>query len=225
MGSVWSKQILCDLRLFCIIWACSVWSEQFLHYPWRFCVIRDPVLHYLILFCISWAGSAFSGSVLCDLSWSWMFWSCFASSERVLHDLWWYCVIWAASARFKQILRYLWRFWGIWSCSVWSKMVLHNLNVLGINLSGFCIKAHPHLYANANKACGTEANANKCQKDACSAFAAQVNKQAFCWLFVGCPNECTSTSVWWWTYFSLKYRLRQKAFACSLNIRRISEWR
>ncbi len=70
------------------------------------------------------------------------------------------------------------------------------------------IKARPHLYANTNAACGTEANANECQKVACSAFAAQANEQAFRWLFVGCPNECTSTSVWLQTYFSLKYRLQ-----------------
>ncbi len=39
------------------------------------------------------------------------------------------------------------------------------------------LKARSHLYA--NKACGTGANANKCQKVACSAFATQVNEQAF----------------------------------------------
>ncbi len=60
---------------------------------------------------------------------------------------------------------------------------------------------------NANKTCGTEANANECQKIACSVFVAQANKHAFHWLFVGCPNECTSTSVWLRTNFSLKYRL------------------
>ncbi len=70
------------------------------------------------------------------------------------------------------------------------------------------LKAHPHLYAGANKACETEANANKCQKVACSAFTAQANEQTFRWSFVGCPNECTSTSVQLRTYFSLKYRLQ-----------------
>ncbi len=70
------------------------------------------------------------------------------------------------------------------------------------------IKARPHLYANANKACAAEANANKCQKVACSAFAAQANELAFRWSFVGCPNEFTSTSVRLWTYFSLKYWLQ-----------------
>ncbi len=69
-------------------------------------------------------------------------------------------------------------------------------------------KARPHLYANANKACGTEANANECQKVACSAFVTQANEQEFRWLFVGCPNKCTSTSVRLQTYFSLKYRLQ-----------------
>ncbi len=64
----------------------------------------------------------------------------------------------------------------------------------------FMLKARPHLYANANKACRTEANANECQKVACSAFTTQANEQAFYWLFVGCPNECTSASVWLWTY-------------------------
>ncbi len=70
------------------------------------------------------------------------------------------------------------------------------------------VKARPHLYANANKACGTEVNVNECQKVACSVFATQANKQAFRWLFVCCPNECTLTSVWLRTYFSLKYRLQ-----------------
>ncbi len=72
----------------------------------------------------------------------------------------------------------------------------------------FLVKVRPHLYANANKACGTEANANDCQKVACSAFTAQANEQVFCWLFIGCLNDCTSTSVRWRTYFSLKYRLQ-----------------
>ncbi len=76
------------------------------------------------------------------------------------------------------------------------------------NLWMSCLKTRPHLYANANKACEAEANAKECQKVAYSVFAAQVNKQAFRWLFVGCPNECTSTSVWLRTYFSLKYRLQ-----------------
>ncbi len=74
--------------------------------------------------------------------------------------------------------------------------------------SGSAFRARPHLCANANKACGPEANANECQKVACSVFAAQANEQTFCWLFVGCPNKCTSTSVWLRTYFSLKYRLQ-----------------
>ncbi len=39
-------------------------------------------------------------------------------------------------------------------------------------------KERPHLYANANKACGTEANANKCQKVACSAFATPSKRSA-----------------------------------------------
>ncbi len=65
-----------------------------------------------------------------------------------------------------------------------------------------------HSYANANKARGTEANANKCRKVACSVFATQANEQAFHWLFVGCPNEGTSTSVRLRTYFSFKYRLQ-----------------
>ncbi len=126
----------------------------------------------------------------------------------------------------------------------------------------FSVKTHPHPYANANKACRTEVNANECQKVACSAFAAQANEQVFHWLFISCSNECTmyhhicmrmwtrhagprrmptnakkllvqclphkqtskrstgysfaarinvlgtSTSVWLWTYFSLKYRLQ-----------------
>ncbi len=80
------------------------------------------------------------------------------------------------------------------------------------------LKARPHLYGNAIKACETEANANECQKVACSAFAAQTNELAFRWLFVTCPNECMSTRVWWRTYFSLKYDSRWKAFACSPNI-------
>ncbi len=67
---------------------------------------------------------------------------------------------------------------------------------------------HPRLYANTNKACGIETNANECQRVACSAFVTQANEQAFRWLFVGCPNECMSTSVWLQTYFSLKYRLQ-----------------
>ncbi len=70
------------------------------------------------------------------------------------------------------------------------------------------LKACPHLYANANKACGMGANANECQKVACSAFGTQVNEQAFRWLFIGCPNEYMSTSVQLRTYFSLKYRLQ-----------------
>ncbi len=70
------------------------------------------------------------------------------------------------------------------------------------------VKAHPHLYVNANKACRTEGNANECQKVACSAFAAQANEQVFRWSFVGCSNEYTSISVWLWTYFSLKYGLQ-----------------
>ncbi len=49
-------------------------------------------------------------------------------------------------------------------------------------------KVHSHLYANANTACGTEANANKCQKVACSAFSTQANEEVFRWLFVGSPN-------------------------------------
>ncbi len=87
------------------------------------------------------------------------------------------------------------------------------------------LMAHPHLYANANKACGTEANAKECQKVACSAFTAQANEQAFHWSFVGCPNECISTSVWLWTYFSLKYRLQMDGIRLLPNIHRISEWR
>ncbi len=67
------------------------------------------------------------------------------------------------------------------------------------------LKVHPHLYANAKKACGTEVNRNECQKVACSAFATQANEQAFRWLFVGSPNACTSTLIWLRTYFSLKY--------------------
>ncbi len=55
------------------------------------------------------------------------------------------------------------------------------------------VKAHPHLYT--NKTCGSEANANECQKVACSAFAAQANEQVLRWLFVGCMNEYKSTSV------------------------------
>ncbi len=68
------------------------------------------------------------------------------------------------------------------------------------------LKAPPHLYA--NKAWGTEANANECQQVACSTFAAKVNEQASCWFFIGCPNECTSTSVWLGMYFSLKCQLQ-----------------
>ncbi len=48
----------------------------------------------------------------------------------------------------------------------------------------------------------------ECQKVAYSAFAAQANEQSFRWLFIGCPNECTSTSVQWRMYFSLKYQLQ-----------------
>ncbi len=48
----------------------------------------------------------------------------------------------------------------------------------------------------------------KSQKVACSAFAAQANEQAFHWSFVGCSNECTSTSVRLRTYFSFKYWLQ-----------------
>ncbi len=70
------------------------------------------------------------------------------------------------------------------------------------------VKVCPHLYANANKACRSEANANECQIGACSAFATQANEQVFRWSFVGCPNEYTSTSVRLRTYFSLKYRLQ-----------------
>ncbi len=87
------------------------------------------------------------------------------------------------------------------------------------------VKAHPHLYANANKACGTKANANECQKVAYSAFAAQANEQAFHWSFVGCPNEYTSTLVWLRTYFSLKYRLQTDSIHLFTNIHHISEWR
>ncbi len=99
------------------------------------------------------------------------------------------------------------------------------------------VKAHPHLYVNANKAHGTEANANKCQKVASSAFATQANEQAFRWLFVDCPNgfsflkncrqwrsvrphqdDCECIFLW-------STDSRQIAFACSPNIHRISEWR
>ncbi len=81
------------------------------------------------------------------------------------------------------------------------------------------VRAHPNLYPNVKKACRTEVNANECQK-VCSAFATQANEHAFHWLFVGCPNECTSTSVWWRTYFSLKYRLQTDS-VCLFT----SEWR
>ncbi len=49
-------------------------------------------------------------------------------------------------------------------------------SIIGTKLS--CVKARPHLYANANKACEPEVNANECQKVACSAFVTQANEQA-----------------------------------------------
>ncbi len=104
------------------------------------------------------------------------------------------------------------------------------------------VKARSHLYANANKARGTEANANECQKVACLAFATQANKQVFRWLFVGCPNGFSypshprcSTWKWcrswkWWSVHPHQYDCERIflsstdskwiAFACSSNIRR-----
>ncbi len=55
---------------------------------------------------------------------------------------------------------------------------------------GTPVKVCPHLYANANEACGTEANQNKCQKVVCLAFAYLNVRSALR------------------TYFSLKYRLQ-----------------
>ncbi len=85
------------------------------------------------------------------------------------------------------------------------------------------IEVRPHLYVNVNKACEIEANANECQKVACSAFATQANWQAFRWSFIGCPNECTSTSVWFRTYFSLKYRLQMDS-VCLFAERTPHKW-
>ncbi len=65
------------------------------------------------------------------------------------------------------------------------------------------LKGRPHLYTKANKACGTEANANECQKVACSAFAAQVNKQAFHWL-PQCQSPCVQRIA---TLAALKYSI------------------
>ncbi len=123
----------------------------------------------------------------------------------------------------------------------WDKIIVEINNLL------YWLKARLHLYANANKACGTKMNANECQKVACSAFATQANKQAFCWLFVGCSNGFSypshpRCSTWrrcqtrkWQSVHSHQYDceriflwstdFRRIASACSLNICRISEWR
>ncbi len=85
---------------------------------------------------------------------------------------------------------------------------LKNRFFCGWRIPKLSVKARPDLYTYANKAYRTEANANECQKVSCSAFVAQANEQAFCWSFVGCSNEYTSTSVWLRMYFSLKYQLQ-----------------
>ncbi len=49
-------------------------------------------------------------------------------------------------------------------------MYAHTTSLL-INVASPSLKVCPHLYANANGACGTEANPNKCQKVVCLASA------------------------------------------------------
>ncbi len=68
------------------------------------------------------------------------------------------------------------------------------------------------------------------KKVACSAFVTQANEQVFRWLFLaawmnGRPHQYDGEHLFHRTYFSLKYRLQTDSIACSLNIRRISEWR
>ncbi len=108
-----------------------------------------------------------------------------------------------------------------WSRSNFLRRTSHGLSLHSVHHVNFFW----HLYTNANKAYGTEANTNECQKVACLVFAAQANEQVFRWLFVSCPNECMSASVWLRTIFLWSIDSRQIAFACLPNICHISEWR
>ncbi len=87
------------------------------------------------------------------------------------------------------------------------------------------LKAHPHLYTNANKACGTEANANECQKVACLAFATQANEEVFRWSFCWLPEWMYIHHYDYKRIFLWSTDSRRTVFACSLNICHISEWR
>ncbi len=86
-------------------------------------------------------------------------------------------------------------FWKSWQ--IFKKTFCRNSkNCILINtvvrkfVSVISVKVCPHLYANANKVCGTVANPNEYQKVVCLAFASL--------------NICAALR----TYFSLKYRLQ-----------------
>ncbi len=84
------------------------------------------------------------------------------------------------------------------------------------------VKARPHLYANANKACGMVTNAKRLlvqhsphewtiKHSIGSSLAARMNI---------CPHQYDGERIFLWSTDS-----RRIVFVCSSNIRRISKWR
>ncbi len=62
-------------------------------------------------------------------------------------------------------------------------------------LAFVCIKVCPHLYANANEACKTEANPNECQRVGCLAFT-QLNIHPALRMYFSLKYQFQTDSIW-----------------------------
>ncbi len=99
---------------------------------------------------------------------------------------------------------------------------------------------HPHLYANANKACGIEANANKCQKVACSvcsshkrpskhstdySLAARMNVHSHQAVFTSEREQNANAACENDANVRCRHipEVRQTAFGCAMNVRQTAE--
>ncbi len=73
-------------------------------------------------------------------------------------------------------------------------------HIFSKNVASFetIVKIRPHLYANTNEACGTEANPNECQKVFCLAFAL-LNRHAALRTYFFLKYQLQTNSVWLFT--------------------------